>query len=144
MACKGVGRVHGDQCQYNLEVMHGTDTGAPVKKPTGFMSNGPKILEALSRVCTGRNGICSRRKKGSHAVCSGRIAREAAHYLPTLCRAMLKGVPDELKSRGVTKHGAIGMHAVCDENDARVRRVPNKVSHASSLAICLAKFSTVP
>ena len=52
LACKDVGRVHADQCQYNLEAMHGTDPGAPLEKPTGFMSHGPEILEALSRVRT--------------------------------------------------------------------------------------------
>jgi hypothetical protein len=66
LACKDVGRIHADQCQYDLEVMHGGEMGAPLKKPTGFMSNGPEILEALSRVCTGRNGTCSRRKGGRH------------------------------------------------------------------------------
>ena len=50
MACEGVGQIHADQCQYNFEVMHGREKGAPLKKPTGFMSNGPEILEALSRV----------------------------------------------------------------------------------------------
>ena len=126
MACEDVGRVHADQCQYNLEVMHGRDKGRSLKKATGFMSNGPKILEALSRVCAGRNGICSRHKGGLHGLCTGKIAREAARYIPALCKAMLKGVSDELRARGIIKDGEIGLHAVCDEDDPKLLKGPEQ------------------
>ena len=126
LACRNVGRIHADQCQYNLEVMHGRDKGAPLKKPTGFMSNGPKIPKALSQVCTGRNGICSRRAGGRHGLCSGKVAKEAARYTPTLYKAMLRGVSEELKARGIIKDGEIGLHAVCDEDDPQTLRGPEQ------------------
>ena len=119
-----MGRIHADQCQYDLGVIFGRGMGAPLKKPTGSMSNGPNILEALSRVCTGRNGVCSRRKGGRHGLCSGKVAKEAARYTPNLCRAMLRGVSEELKARGTIKGGEIGLHAVCDEDDAQAIRGP--------------------
>ncbi len=52
----GVELVQGDQCQYGAEVKRGKQTGSPILKPTGFLSNSPKILEALSRRCSGRHG----------------------------------------------------------------------------------------
>ena len=97
-----------------------------MKKPTGFMSNGPKIIEAPSRVCTGRNGIGSRHKGGRHGLCSGKVAKEAARYTPTLCRAMLRGVSEEPKARGITKEEEIGLHAVCDEDDIKLMKGPEQ------------------
>ena len=55
-----VGRVCGDQWHYGQQVQYGEHLGEPVRKATGFMSNAPKILERLTRRCTGKNGMCSR------------------------------------------------------------------------------------
>ena len=55
---KGVSRVVADQCQLGQEV----DQGNPIKKPTGFMSNAPDLLDTLNMRCFGRNEMCSRRQ----------------------------------------------------------------------------------
>ena len=95
-----VERVHGDQCQYGAEVRHGPLKGDPIKTPTGFISNAPQVARALETVCTGLGGSCSREGGGTHATCSGRIAREAAIYPKELCRAMLKGIRNQLRENG--------------------------------------------
>ena len=101
----GVRRVCGDQCQYGQEVQYGEHMGQPVRKATGFMSNAPKILERLARRCTGRNGMCSRSKGGKHVHASGRVAEDAARYSDGLCRAMIQGMVDEMRSRGIWRPG---------------------------------------
>jgi hypothetical protein len=45
----GVELVHADQCHYGVEVMFGQYKGQPIKKPTGFMSNGSRVLKALTQ-----------------------------------------------------------------------------------------------
>ena len=116
MRIEGVGRSDADQCQYGQEAQSGQNRGSPVRKPTGFMSNGQHILHALSRRCSGSGGACSRSKGGRHCVASGRVAKEAAVYPQELCKAMIQGIMSELKSRGIIKDGEIGLHAVCDED----------------------------
>ena len=39
----GIQRVAGDQYQYGAQVNSGVSAGQPVKQPTGFMTNFPKI-----------------------------------------------------------------------------------------------------
>ena len=51
-----VGMSVADQCQYGAEVQRGPKVGRPIKKPSGFMSNAPKLLEQLDRLCTGYGG----------------------------------------------------------------------------------------
>ena len=119
---------------------HVLHRGSPIKKPIGSMSNGPTTLEAVSKVCTGRNGICSRPKRGRHGLCSGKVAREAARYTPELCKAMLRGVSAKLKVRGIIKDGEIGLHAVCDEDDPKMMKVPTRDSGANMSTTCQARF----
>ena len=57
-----VSRVVADQCQYDNRVTFGLQKGMPVKKPTGFMSNAPELLEKLRARCLGRHGQCSSRR----------------------------------------------------------------------------------
>ena len=114
----GVGRMSSDQCQLGAEVMYGKLKGHPIRKRTGFLSNGEEILKTLSERCTGKDGRCSRRKGGVHAQCAGRIARDAARYPPKLCRAIVRGMIDEMKNRGIHRAGEEGLHAVCDEDVA--------------------------
>ncbi len=47
---------------------------------------------------------------------SGRVAREAAKYSKQLCRAIIRGMLNELKSKGIWKEGEVGLHAVTDED----------------------------
>ncbi len=49
LAHPDVSRVTADQCQYGAEVQFGEFHGQPVRKATGFMSNGKLILEELRK-----------------------------------------------------------------------------------------------
>ncbi len=112
-----VGRVTSDQCQYDNDVLFGLYRGSPVKKPTGFMSNAPALLECLSRRCSGEGGECSRPRGGRHAPCEGKIAREAAKYSKGLCKAILKGMHAQMRLSGITNDHEVGLHAVTDDNE---------------------------
>ena len=107
--------VHAGQGQYGSEVLVGKYKGQPIKKPIGFLSNGSKVLKALTQRCGGRDGLCTRKRGGKHALCSGRAARDAARYPPGLVKAIIRGIRDELHSRGVMKRGEFGMHAVDED-----------------------------
>ena len=48
--------------------------------------------------------------------CSGRTAREAAKYSRGLCRAIIAGMRDELRYRGILKDGEVGLHSLEDES----------------------------
>ncbi len=113
-------RVHGDQCQYGAEVQSGPHKGQPLLKPTGFMTNAPAVARALSLKCQGTFEECSRKKGGQHHTCAGKHAREAARYPRELCRAMLKGVRDQLREDNLLKTGCFGIQ-VPDE-DAEVEK----------------------
>ncbi len=115
---EGVDVITADQCQFGLEVMYGIHNGLPVRKPTGFMSNAPRLLQRLSKRCEGQGSECSRTKGGKHVTAQGRVARDAARYTPKLCRTIIKGMTDELRARGIVKNGEAGLHAVTDDSAA--------------------------
>ena len=112
LAQEGVDRVVGDQCQYGQMDSH----GRPLKKPTGWMSSNPHVLESLRRRCLGRHGECSRAGGGQHGTTTGRAAREAAVYPYKLCKAILTGLSKQLKAEGRMRDGVIGIQAVFEEN----------------------------
>ena len=87
-----------------------------MKKPTCVMSNAPRLLESLMRRCQGQDGQCSRSKGGSHVTANGKIGRDAARYPAELCRAIIRGMVDEMKCRGIHRPGEVGLHAVNDED----------------------------
>ena len=74
---QGVELIAADQCQYGSEIQYGVFKGLPVKKPTGFVSNAPRLLRRLSKRCDGIGGNCSRSKGGRHVMAEGRVARDA-------------------------------------------------------------------
>ena len=119
LAIPSVSRVCGDQCQYGQEVQYGAFRGQPVRKATGFMSNAPRVLQRLTRRCAGRDGTCSRAKGGTHVQASGRVAKDAARYSDGLCRAMIRGMMDEMQAQGIWRPGEVGLHAVTDEDEAK-------------------------
>ncbi len=108
LAIPGVERSDAEQCQYGASVLSGEHTGSPVKKPTGFCSNSPFLLAALSRRCTGHGGACSRPQGGTHILCEGKVAKDAAIYPPGLCRAIIKGATDQLRHDGYVRPGHVG------------------------------------
>ena len=112
---EGVRRVQADQCQYNSEVKFGMHKGLPVKKPTGFLSNAPHLLARLEKRCSGHGGECSRRRGGRHAICEGKIAKEAAKYSDELCKAILRGMYDQMRASGIVRDHEVGLHAVTDD-----------------------------
>ena len=71
--------------------MHGqeSESGNPIKKPTGFMSNAPQLLNALNKRCFGRHGLCSRPSGGAHQNCLGKVARRAAIFSDMMCEMIL-------------------------------------------------------
>ena len=115
MDIPGVALVHADQCQYGAEVLVGLHQGQPIKKPTGFLSNAPRLLDHLRRRCEGRGGDCSRPKRGKHVMCEGRIARDAARYSKGLCKAIIKGMISEMRQCGISRPGEVGLNAVTDD-----------------------------
>ena len=112
-----VARVHGDQCQFGATATHGPGKGSPIKKPTGFMTNAPEVAAALQVRCTGQGGACSRPGGGDHVLCSGKDALDAAKYPKDLCRAVLRGVRNQLRRDGVLKEGCFGVKAPDDEEE---------------------------
>ena len=95
--------VHGDQCQYGQQG-GGHD---PVKKPTKWMSNSAEVLKALEQRCAGRGGVCS--MGGRHRLASGGRARAAAIYPFQLCKAILRGFRNQLRSDGRLIQGECGL-----------------------------------
>ena len=130
-----VQKVRCDQCMYGaatkqrsgttgVDARDGTGTtgvdAQPIMKPTGFMTNSPRVAAALSGRCTGKDGHCSRPTGGKHVTCSGRHARASAIYPKGLCKAILKGIRDQLKADDLIKSGCFGVQA--PDDDAEVER----------------------
>ena len=104
LARKGVARVVGDQCQYGQQ----TETGDPLKKPTGWMSNSPELPRLLGQRCNGRHSFCSRAAGGRHALCNSKIAHRAAIYHHELCQAILRAMKAHMILDGTFRHGEAG------------------------------------
>ena len=126
MSADGVERVHGDQCQFGATAARGPRRGGPVKKPTGFLSNSPAIRRALSLRCTGSDGTCSRPGGGRHVTAEGVVAKDAARYPRSLCRAMLRGVAEQLKEDSLVKSGCFGVQVPDDDT-----KVENELKNQS-------------
>ena len=84
-------------------------------KPTGFMTNSTAIARALSRTCGSTNGWCTRARGGKHQTCSGKHAKAAARYPQALCRAILRGIRDQMREDSILKDGCFGVQ-VPDED----------------------------
>ena len=93
---------------YGAKVQFGSLLGRPILKPTGFMSNAEVLLDHLRRRCNGLH---------EHAVCSGRIARDAAKYPRALCRAIIKGMINQMKHDGVVTPGCVGLQPIFEVNE---------------------------
>ena len=76
---------HMDMCQVGMVV-----DNELVLKPTTFMTNGPKLAEALRLKCPG--GHCHGRLIG------GSRCRRAQVYPPALCQQIMKGFRQQLQS----------------------------------------------
>ena len=104
----GVMRTRMDQCQYGAR----DEEGAPVRKPTDFVTNSGYICQNLTKVCQGRHGYCRGNKSSEgmrHRPCEGKVAKKAAIYPQELCRAVLRGLAKQLRADGMTVNGEVGM-----------------------------------
>ena len=81
-----------DQCMHGQE----SDDGNPIKKPTGFMSNSPHLIDALYKRCFGRRSLCSSPSGGMHQNCLGKVARRAAIFSDMMCEMILSGFSAQL------------------------------------------------
>ena len=130
MSEPGVKRVVGDQCLYGCEA----ESGSPVKKPTGFMTNTPELGKELAMRCSGRSGNCSRPEGGTHAQCRGKTARMASMYHVKLCRAILVGSSNQLTHDGTCNEGFIGMLDSNRERSDIAAQMPlHNIPHASEV-----------
>ena len=102
----GVFRVRADQCQLGQQ----TQDGDPLKKPTGFMSNSPELLQALNRRCFGKHGLCSRPQGGVHRQCIGKVAERATIFQEELCATILRRLRTQLRADGKMHDGEIGVN----------------------------------
>ena len=105
LAREGVRRIVADQCQFGQQ----TDTGDPLKKPTGFMSNADELLKTLDKRCFGKGGLCTRPKGGRHAECLGKKAQRAAIFQDELCLAILRGFKAQLIADRRMRPGEVGV-----------------------------------
>ena len=106
-AMTGVRRVIGDQCIFG----QATEEGAPVKKPTGFLTNSPEMAIELEKRCQGKRGECSRPGGGRHAPCLGKVAQRAAIYHDKLCEAILRGLSKQMRADRKQRDMEVGMLA---------------------------------
>ena len=109
MSYPGVERTRADQCQHGLQAERGRMAGHPVMKPTGFLSNAPLLLKQLEKRCSGKKGWCSNGQR--HAPCSAGVAKDAQVYGKELCRAMLRGMQDQLKELCMLQSGVMGIQS---------------------------------
>ena len=110
--------MRGDQCQFGAVAPKSQDRGCPIKKPIGSMSNSIEIRHALSRICEGRNGSCSRPEGGRHTICQGSLTKGTAGYPRELCRAVLRGLSAQLRTHRRLIAGCFGIQAEGPAHDA--------------------------
>ncbi len=110
-------RVKAHQCMLGLLTKGPDGQWIAAKKPTGFLTNSPRVAEAPSARCTGVGGACSRNMGGRHALCSNQHGKDAAKYPRGLCRAMLRGIAEQGRDDSLLKDGCFGMQVGDDDAD---------------------------
>ena len=123
-----VKRIRADQCQHGQE----SDAGNPIKKPTGFMSNAPHLLEALDQRCFGRRGACSRPQGGRHQDCLGKVARRAAIFSDLMCEIILSGFSAQLRADKRMRENEVGINHVMLEGSDEIELFAKHVSELNS------------
>ena len=78
------------------------------------------MAKALDRRRTGQGGRCSRPRGGVHRTCSGKHSALSQKYPPGLCRAVLRGVRDQLRADNLLEDGCYGVQA--PDDDAAIER----------------------
>ena len=91
MGKTGVLKVSADQCQYGLLSRDKTGEGY-VRKATSFMTNAPYVALQLQKRCPNRTGRVVHR----HVTLEGGRTKPAQIYPEGLCRAICKGLLDQI------------------------------------------------
>jgi hypothetical protein len=91
-----VERVRGDLCEFGLKV---SPSDRPSLKPTGFMVNSKYLARRLAKRCTGSHE--------HHALEGGTLTKQAEVYPPGLCKAIVKGLKEEVEEKEL-KHSWMG------------------------------------
>ena len=79
------------------------------------MTNSPGVAAALNRQRTGIEGHCSRPRGGKHELCSGKVASDSQVHPRGLCRAVLNGISDQMRTDGLLKHCCYGVQVADDD-----------------------------
>ena len=74
------------------------------------MTNSEAIRDELDKTFAGKSGYCSRHPGVKHVECRGLTARRAAIFPFQLCRAILRGMREQLRRDGVFEPGVVGLH----------------------------------
>ena len=93
MRRQGVIRVTGDQCRYGLKFHDGSREG-PARKRIRFLTNSPCVAKRLSLKCP---NVVSNQVHEHVVLINGR-ARVAQVYTPEFCRAVCKGLMEQLEA----------------------------------------------
>ena len=91
-----VERVRGDLCEFGLKV---SPSDRPSLKPTGFMVNSKYLARRLAKRCTGSHE--------HQALEGGTLTKQAEVYPPGLCKAIVKGLKEEVEEKEL-KHSWMG------------------------------------
>ena len=108
---QGVVRVAGDQCRYGLRSNDGEKDG-PAQKRAGFMTNSPCIAKQLSLKCP-NNG---RNMPHDHIKFINGRASAAQIYPPGLCRAVCKGLIEQIEMDRTGQFLLVGVGMSQDSN----------------------------
>ena len=90
---EGVTKVVGDQCRFGLKVHDGLREG-PARKSTRFLKNSPCMAKQLQKRCPNRSG----EKKHNHVRFENGRAKKAQEYPDGFCRAMCRGIKEQLEA----------------------------------------------
>ena len=98
-----------------------------MKKPTRWLSNSPCVLQALSRRCQGRGGLCSRPQGGHHVTVSGKESRRSQFFPFEVCKAILAGFRKQLVEDGRLVIGVAGIQRPEEDlSDVQLERIARR------------------
>ena len=113
----GVEVRRGDQCAFGLVVPDARGDRL-AKKPTGWMSNCPEILDEICITCTNDTGIGEYHQ---HSTFVGRDMRAAERYTPQLLQAILRGLKRYIQRRPDLTIGALDCGPHVDDEELGLR-----------------------
>jgi hypothetical protein len=100
-----------NQCLFGQFAIGSNGVARPAMKPTRWMSNSSDLLEALSKRCSRRGGVCGS-GFGLHVPLVNGRAKAAAIYPLKLCRAILIVVSNQMRRDMKTYRGQIPINTL--------------------------------